>query len=403
MHQEREWIREQLKFLKQGYKKIALLPMGKWGKICGEILQDELCNQEILCLDNNNYDNKTVFPIDREENWDEETLYLITVENEEISSEIENQCKKYVDISQIKKLFSPESIPQICKVYGKVHLDFLCVGFQKCGTSSLQDVLMKHPDIFLPSNKENYFANNIYSSIAHENFQRVYKDSYKKKIVGGIEPTYISCADTVFQYFGLELKIFMCVRNPREALYSKFKMNMRDSIETVYYMNKYGKISPEVFEEWIDRENDKEDYKYIDCINDYLKYYDKENIKIVVFEELISNTRSTMNDLQRYLGVDADCMVNYENLPHLNGGATVPKDLASVYVNQNVFALVNNQTDIELQTAINNLRGEISELTNIEYYEEMNRATVEKLNIYYADSIRKLETFMGKSLKGIWY
>lgn len=131
MHQEREWIREQLKFLKQGYKKIALLPMGKWGKICGEILQDELCNQEILCLDNNNYDNKTVFPIDREENWDEETLYLITVENEEISDEIENQCKKYVDISQIKKLFSPESIPQICKVYGKVHLDFLCVGFQK--------------------------------------------------------------------------------------------------------------------------------------------------------------------------------------------------------------------------------------------------------------------------------
>lgn len=403
MEQEYDWIKELLHELAREYKKIAILPMGKWGRMCREILQDELCMQDFLCLDNNNYDNKTVFPINRVENWDEETLYLIAVENEQICREIEEQCKKYVNVSQIKKLFSAESIPHICNVYGQVHLDFLCVGFQKCGTSSLHNALIRHPSIFCPQIKESFFAHQMYSPIAHEKFRRAYVDSCEKKIVGGIEPSYTSCADTVFQYFGSELKIFMCVRNPREALYSKFKMNMRNSAESLYYMNKYRKISPAVFEEWVDRENYKEVYKYIDCIYDYLNYYSKENVKIVVFEELISNTEITMNNLQRYLGVDADCMVKYDKMPHSNEGSKVPKNLASVYVNQQVLELIYEQTDIEMQMAIINLWRQIKEITNIEYYETMNKATAEKLDMYYAESIRKLEEFMGRSLKGIWY
>ena len=35
-----------------------------------------------------------------------------------------------------------------------VPLDFLCVGFTKCGTSSLQAALVKHPEIYLPKKKE---------------------------------------------------------------------------------------------------------------------------------------------------------------------------------------------------------------------------------------------------------
>ncbi len=50
-----------------------------------------------------------------------------------------------------------------------------------------------------------------------------------------------------------------------------------------------------------------------------------------------------------------------------------------------------------------NLRGQISELTNVEYCEEMNMNTVKKLDRYYVDSILELEKFMGRSLNGIWY
>jgi len=34
---------------------------------------------------------------------------------------------------------------------------FVCVGAQKCGTSSLHDILSNHPDICLPNEKEAHF------------------------------------------------------------------------------------------------------------------------------------------------------------------------------------------------------------------------------------------------------
>lgn len=377
--------------------------MGMWGKICKQILEDEIGMSNILCLDNYNFNNQTIFPFNRKENWDNDTLYIIAAKDEKICQELGEQCKKYVESSQIERLFSFAAIPQLCNMYGHTHLDFLCVGFQKCGTSSLQEMLIGHPDIFLPKVKETFFAHHIYSPTAHENLQKVYIGSEKKKIVGGIEPTYVNCAEAVLHYFGPELKIFMCVRNPRKALYSLFKMNMRDSKETLYYMEKYGKISAEVFAEWVDRECDKETFKYIECVKKYLKYYRRENIKIVIFEELISNPEQMMNELQEYVGVSSNCRVKYDKFLHLNEGSTVPRDLASVYVNQQIFYLVCSQTNVELELAINDLRGRISEITNIEYSEEMNADTAEKLDSYYRDSILELETFIGKSLKGIWY
>lgn len=402
MNSEYDWIRERLLFLAKEYKKIVILPMGIWGKLCREILVEET-GEDIIGLDNYNYNNFSVFPLDRKENWDKATLYLITAQDDNICLELEEQCKRYVDSSQIMKLFSVESIPQICQIYGRVHLDFLCVGFQKCGTSSLQEVLIKHPDIFLPSNKETFLAHHMYSAVAHENFRKVYERSNEKKFVGGIEPTYMDCASTVFHYFGSNLKIFLCVRNPRKALYSLFKMNMRDSKNALYYMKKYGKISAESFDEWVEKENDKKVFRYIDSVKEYLKYYDKDNIKIVVFEDLITNTENTMNELQEYIGINADSKVKYDKMPHINEGTTVPRDLASVYVNERIFGLVCSQPDVELQTAINNLRGRISEITNIEYCEEMSSLTAQKLDLYYQQSINELEIFMGKSLKGMWY
>ena len=71
-----DWIYEKLERYMSRTKKIAILPMGKWGNVCRKVLQD-MGVKDILCLDNYNYDNNTVFPLDRKENWDEDTLYIV--------------------------------------------------------------------------------------------------------------------------------------------------------------------------------------------------------------------------------------------------------------------------------------------------------------------------------------
>ena len=180
---------------------------------------------------------------------------------------------------------------------------------------------------------------------------------------------------------------------------------MRDSSckNIFYYLKKYGRISPDVFEEWTEKDWGKEMFQYMNWVKEYLKYYKKENIKIVIFEELLSDTERVMNEIQDFVGVDKDNWMSYLHLLHVNSGSTVPGSLAGAYINQMVYELVCRETDVGLQTEFNNLRGEISKITNTEYHEKMSERTSEKLDIYYKDSICELEEFIGKSLKGVWY
>ncbi len=398
-----DWIYEKLERYMSRTKKIAILPMGKWGNVCRKVLQD-MGVKDILCLDNYNYDNNTVFPLDRKENWDEDTLYIITAQNIEVCQDIQGQLEQYIDHAKIGKLFFYDNV--FCETYGRVHLDFLFVGFQKCGTSSLQDALMCNSNIFLPKTKETFFVKNIHLPYAQKNFHQLYAGSSEKAIVGGIETGYLTAenASVVFKYFGSELKIMMLVRNPRDAVYSLFKMHMRNSSSAaIRYMNKYGKISPKVFAEWVESENYKNIYKYMDCVKEYLKYYKKENIKIIVFEDLVRDTSHSMDELQKYIGLKSSHRLQYDQMPHVNEGSKVPRDLASIYINQELVKLVYAQTDIELQTKINNLRGKISTITNEDYVEDMLKKTAAKLDIFYKDSIQELEDFMGRSMKKIWY
>jgi len=65
--------------------------------------------------------------------------------------------------------------------------------------------------------------------------------------------------------------------------------------------------------------------------------------------------------------------------------------------------LVSTQTDIELQTKINNQWGKMDSILNVEYSETMYKETATKLNKYYKDSIYELEKFLNRSMKGLWY
>lgn len=404
--QQYKWIIDKVQWYADHYEKLVVVPMGKWGEFCRGILHGKKNRENILYLDNYCFDNKSVFPIERKENWHSDFLYLITAENKDVCRQIEDQLEKNINKSQIGKLFFCDE--PLYKYYGKVHLDFLCVGFPKCGTTSLHAALSQNSNIFLPRVKETDFINTDYLPSAHKWYQKLYEGSLKKKIVGGVEPEFLlekSCASKVLNYYGSDLKILMCIRNPRKAVYSFFQMYMRQIRQNAeYYMKKYDKVNPEVFDEWLDRENLKDSFIYMDYINQFLKYYKKSNIKIIIFEELISDTQRIMSEIQEYIGLDAEYRINYSKMPHSNTGSTRPQNYACVCINEQLIALEYEQIDFELREEIKRLREEISKTFLLENFNDaMNDATAQKLDAYYEESIHELEKFLGKSLQGIWY
>lgn len=205
-----------------------------------------------------------------------------------------------------------------------VKLDFLCVGFTKCGTTSLYGALKKNKKIYMPKEKEILYGKwkDQYLD-APERFREMYFSGVsKKKKLGCIEPTYFRIAEFVYESFGNTSKILFMLRNPADATYSYFKMKMRRSDDPVHrmYFKKYRKYTPEMFKEYLDDDifsGKDQRFSYDIWLKEYLKYFPRESIKIIIFEEIIREPERILAEIQEFIGVEA---VKGLVLPHYNTG-----------------------------------------------------------------------------------
>ena len=397
-------IRKEIKTcVDAGEKKFIIAPFGYWGKETKKILNEEFGIQEEFCVDNSNFDEKYVFSVEQMPETDTEHIVLIATANEYFRYQFIDIFCKYVPKEKIKVCVSyNECENKVFSDTSKVKLDFLCVGFAKCGTMSLQTALIKHPYIYLPEIKETFFIKKM-NGESHQRFQDNYPAEHtKNKLVGGIEPTYFLNAESVYNYFGSDLKIIMCVANPIKALYSRFIMAMRDAgDEELKYFEKFGKVTPELFDEWM---NDKLDsYCYINYIKFYLKFFKKSQIKVIVSERLFYSPEDTMDELQSFIGIRDSEKVIYSEFPHTNKGSRVSKSYAAACINKKIWELITETRDLDVELQIRKMRHEIFAITTEQYTEPMFETTYQRLFQYYEKSIHELEDFLDMTLKGVWY
>src|SRR5437868_3900524 len=98
--------------------------------------------------------------------------------------------------------------------------NFLCVGAQKAGTTTLYEILKQHPDIFLPKKiKETKFF------VYEEKFQRgktwyekeFFSEVKNEKAFGEIDPAMMfeeKSAQRIFDTLGKDVKLIFVFRNP---------------------------------------------------------------------------------------------------------------------------------------------------------------------------------------------
>lgn len=215
----------------------------------------------------------------------------------------------------------------------------LCVGFAKCGTTTLYDILIQHPDIYLSGIKEPIYYGN--SKFEKKGFgwylSRYYPQKINEKIVMEINPVigkYIS-AERIKKDYGENTKIIFLIRNPIKRLYSNFKMNL---IKGDCFDEKKENIgdSSILFEKWVINNflNDKLDVisgdkvpkfcksgNYYKKISDYYNVFGRNNIKVVIFEDFISNPKKVCEELYDFMGIEPNDNINYSI--HSNNGNRV--------------------------------------------------------------------------------
>lgn len=399
----RELAKQMLKFNQTDF---VILPMGKYGNITKQILE-EYGLKPRYCIDNYIYDNQDIYPLSNIQ-WGRDTIYLLAVSSERLRWQFLPELRKYVSDDRIIDIFRfMKNVDEICPKEQRQKLDFLCVGFPKCGTTSLHDLLRSNDHIYLPKSKgkQTQFIANV-SEESHKYYLWHYPcEQLKNKIIGGIEPGYCFNYENVHQYYGKDIRLIFCMRNPVNALFSWFKLRMRRVTrkEDCEYIKKYGKVSIAMFEEWYP--SDFYRYLYVEYIKEYLKYYDRDQMMFILSEEMFKEPSKIMDEVQNFIGLSKENSLECTSFPWSNQGNRVAKDYHSALaingVIQGIYA--NHIYDDGLQNKLFDLEENIMKYTTTEYNEKLPDYLYEKIFDEYRESISELEEIIGRSLDGIWY
>ncbi|CAK8723034.1 hypothetical protein GMJAKD_12260 [Candidatus Electrothrix aarhusensis] len=195
--------------------------------------------------------------------------------------------------------------------------DFLIIGAQKAGTTVLHSYISCHPDITRPVNKEAHFFD------IDENYNRGYKLYYKNfslpiwmkahQITFEATPDYLHdvLVPSRIHKYNPNIKMIIVLRDPVKRAYSAWNMHhnlfpnhpkhywLADdrSFEQAVEDDKYFRLDERDPKQHVNRG------KYVEQLENYFKFFSKDQILILDNEELNENLEKTLAKVYDFLGI----------------------------------------------------------------------------------------------------
>lgn len=188
--------------------------------------------------------------------------------------------------------------------------DFIIIGAGKCGTTSLHRYINEHPDIYLCPIKETYFF--IEESIRRKrksfgaisdpkDYYALFENAPEKSVIGEISTNYYAYpASAKIIHDALpHTKIIAILRDPANRAFSSYQMRVRGGHEKREFDSIIAEDNRHVIRGFYYRQ-----------LLPYFELFDREQIKILFFEDLCRDSVKFVQDLFEYLGVDTSFVPN---------------------------------------------------------------------------------------------
>jgi hypothetical protein len=219
--------------------------------------------------------------------------------------------------------------------------NFLVVGANKGGTTSLYHYLKQHPDVYLSPLKEpHYFSKDIDPSkfskafshnklkdiaafvngpMTHdfhagfvrewEQYQKLFKNAGQAKAIGELSTSYLYssvAAKNIRETLG-DIKIIICLRNPISRAYSHYRMNLwTGNSKAKTFMQALLDDKNHVPKVWGNAHLYTEIGMYYEQVKRYYDVFSPEHIKVIYANDLRNKTDEVIRDLYAFIGVDAN-------------------------------------------------------------------------------------------------
>ena len=186
-------------------------------------------------------------------------------------------------------------------------IDFIGIGAAKAGTTWVTDCLFEHPEVCFSEPKEvRYFNEKISFARKYENkdhnksfswYKKHFLHCKKTNLIGEFSPHYLydkKAPALIKQHFP-DVKLIVCLRNPIDRAYSEYGMHRY-----------YTLAEKRAFEDAI-----KEEAEYIgkglyfEQLERVLQYFSKDQMHIILFDDIVNNPESVLKKLFDFLGIDS--------------------------------------------------------------------------------------------------
>lgn len=286
--------------------------------------------------------------------------------------------------------------------------NFLIVGAQKAGTTTLSEVLQQHSRIFIPIAKELHFFDDPKKySKGLSYYSSLFSGAENAEAIGEITPVYLFYPDIpekIANMPGKAIKIIIVLRNPADRAISHFKMEVSRRHEK----RTFAQAMNEGIEGLKNGVNYNPDNNYLDRgfyagqIKNYFRFFPAEHVLIIIFEEdFIQNRVATIKRIFNFLGVENENVKT--DISKRQANYYRSKWIGNITDNLGEFPIFHEKV-LQIPYFNSHLLPQIKKLNNAPF---PNTLVMEKMkstlltDLYY-DDIKKVELLIGRDLCN-WY
>lgn len=202
--------------------------------------------------------------------------------------------------------------------------NFLVIGAAKSGTSALYRYLKQHPQIYMSQIKEPHFFafegerpsfqgpgdQELYDYIGVsdiETYRALFEGVSKETAIGEASTAYLylSRARDRIRHYVPEAKLIAILRDPAERAYSNFLHLVRDCREPLRdFARALQAEEDRIQNNWGPLWHYKQTGFYYAQLKRYYEVFEREQIKIYLYEDLNDDPLSVLRDAYGFLGVD---------------------------------------------------------------------------------------------------
>lgn len=219
-------------------------------------------------------------------------------------------------------------------MFKKRKIDYLIIGAQKSGTTSLYEYLTAHLLIDSAKKKEVHFFNLNYKK--GEKWYHQFFPWHKAHLQGEGSPYYLfdDSVATKVKAYNPKIKLIVILRDPIERAFSHYRMNVKLGVEDLSFVDALNA------EEERTKENDalnasnpkllysyKQRGLYYEQINHWLKHFPKEQLMILKYEAFFKNPWSEVQQVYRFLNLPDyhGCLQDFVSNQNI-GNMDMPED-----------------------------------------------------------------------------